>query len=147
MKCPFCKKSGDKVVDSRSSGDSIRRRRECNHCGKRFTTYEHVETVPLIVLKKNGEEEPFNREKVMSGIVTACKKRKIKIETIESVVSGIESKLADLYTREVPADKIGELIMEALKDLDPVAYVRFASVYRSFEDVGEFVEELKNVKE
>ncbi len=143
MKCPYCKQAGDKVVDSRSSGNSIRRRRECNQCGKRFTTYEHIETVPLIVIKRDGNEEPFNREKVMSGMLNACKKRKIKLETINTIVNKIESQLADKYTREVPSEQIGEFIMSALKELDSVAYVRFASVYRSFRDITDFMSDIK----
>ncbi len=146
MKCPYCKNEGDKVIDSRSSGDNIRRRRECTHCSRRFTTYEYVEMVPLVVIKRDGSREPFKREKLLSGILTACKKRPISIETIEKMVQDIEVKLMDEYAREISYEKIGEIVMENLYGLDSVAYVRFASVYRQFKDAGEFVREIRQIR-
>ena len=146
MKCPYCKNEGDKVIDSRSSGDNIRRRRECTGCGRRFTTYEYVEMVPLVVIKRDGSHEPFKREKLLSGVLTACKKRPISLDAIEGLVRDVESKLMDDYNREIPFEKIGEMVMNSLHDLDSVAYVRFASVYRQFKDAGEFVKEIKQIR-
>ncbi len=146
MKCPYCKNEGDKVIDSRSSGDNIRRRGECTGCGRRFTTYEYVEMVPLVVIKRDGSHEPFKREKLLSGVLTACKKRPISLDAIEGLVRDVESKLMDDYNREIPFEKIGEMVMNSLHDLDSVAYVRFASVYRQFKDAGEFVKEIKQIR-
>lgn len=146
MKCPYCKNEGDKVIDSRSSGDNIRRRRECTGCGRRYTTYEYVEMVPLVVIKRDGSHEPFKREKLLSGVLTACKKRPISLDAIEGLVRDVESKLMDDYNREIPFEKIGEMVMNSLHDLDSVAYVRFASVYRQFKDAGEFVKEIKQIR-
>ena len=146
MKCPFCQYLDSKVIDSRLSkeGDIIRRRRECDQCQKRFTTYERVEeTLPLII-KKDGRREPFDRAKIVGGLTKACEKRPISIETIEKIVDRIESRLIEKGERELPSSVIGEKVMEELKALDDVAYVRFASVYRSFKDIGEFVDLIKD---
>jgi transcriptional repressor NrdR len=144
MKCPYCGKSRDKVVDSRAvdEGHVIRRRRECRNCGRRFTTYERREDVPLLVVKKDGTREPFNREKIIRGIVTACEKRPVSHDDIAAFVTAIERDLSSTYEGEIPSRAIGERVMAALKELDEVAYIRFASVYRSFRDVGEFMDEL-----
>ncbi|HSQ41822.1 MAG TPA: transcriptional regulator NrdR [Fibrobacteraceae bacterium] len=142
MICPFCKHGEDKVVDSRSSGSAIRRRRECLGCGRRFTTYEYVEMVPLTVIKRDDTREPFAREKLLSGILTACKKRPIPRQTIDDIVNDIENKLMNSDSQEVRYDQIGNLVMDSLRHLDPVAYVRFASVYREFKEVGEFVQQV-----
>ena len=145
MKCPACQYNETKVVDSRLSGDgsSIRRRRECLKCEKRFTTYEYVEHVPLMVVKRDGRRQPFDREKIISGIVKACEKRPVSIDKIEAVTDEIGRVIQKKYDREVIAKDIGELIMEKLADMDEVAYVRFASVYRQFRDVNQFMSELK----
>jgi len=146
MKCPFCGHLDSKVIDSRLSkeGDITRRRRECDQCQKRFTTYERVEeTLPLVV-KKDGRREPFERTKIVNGLLKACEKRPISVEVIEKIVTRIESELIEKGEREVPAASIGERVMEELKGLDDVAYVRFASVYRSFKDIGEFVDLIKD---
>lgn len=145
MKCPFCDYKETKVVDSRISRDgaAIRRRRECLKCKKRFTTYEYVEKVPLLVVKKDGRRQPFDRTKVIAGLVKACEKRPIGIEKIESLVIEIERAIQKKYEREVNASVIGEIIMEKLAGLDEVAYVRFASVYRQFRDVNQFMNELQ----
>lgn len=147
MKCPFCGYKEDKVVDSRATQveTAIRRRRECLECGKRFTTYEYIEEVSLIVVKKDGRREPFDRKKMLSGIMKACEKRPISIEKMEEIATQIERAIQKKSDREVPATKIGELIMEKLKALDEVAYVRFASVYRQFKDVGQFIDELNEI--
>ena len=147
MKCPFCGYKEDKVVDSRSTAEesAVRRRRECLKCGKRFTTYEYVEEVSLMVIKKGGGREPFDRKKILSGIIRACEKRPVSVETMEAIVTQVERAVAKHCDREVPTCRIGELVMEKLKSLDEVAYVRFASVYRQFRDVGQFMEELKNM--
>lgn len=146
MKCPFCQHPDSKVIDSRVGKDglSIRRRRECESCEKRFTTYERVDEVLPFVIKKDGRREPYDRMKVMSGLQKACEKRPIPVATIEETVGQIEAKLLESGEAEVPATQIGELVMAALKELDDVAYVRFASVYRSFKDIGEFVELIKS---
>jgi transcriptional repressor NrdR len=148
MKCPFCQNVDTKVIDSRTGKDSasIRRRRECEQCGKRFTTYEHIEEALPFVIKKDGRREPYDRAKIVSGFQKACEKRPISIEDIERAVSQIEVKLLQLGEREVPTTQIGEMVMDALKEMDDVAYVRFASVYRSFKDIGEFVELIKDRK-
>lgn len=145
MKCPSCQYNETKVVDSRLNGDgtSIRRRRECLKCEKRFTTYEYVEHVPLMVVKRDSRRQPFDREKIIAGIVKACEKRPVSIDKIEEVTSEIERVIQKKYDREVSAKDLGELIMEKLAMLDEVAYVRFASVYRQFRDVNQFMSELK----
>ena len=147
MKCPFCGHEEDKVVDSRGSadGDSIRRRRECLGCGKRFTTYEHVEEQPLMVIKKDNRREPFDRHKLLAGPVKACEKRPVSLDDLERLVEEIERELSQHFEREAPSREIGERIMRRLHALDPVAYVRFASVYREFKDVEQFMRELKDL--
>jgi transcriptional repressor NrdR len=147
MKCPFCGHDEDRVIDSRSTeeGTAIRRRRECLKCQGRFTSYERVETHPRIGIKQDGRREPFDRQKVLSGIRKACQKRPISTQQIEEIVSEIEKVLSDRMKREVDSTKIGELIMERLQELDQVAYVRFASVYRRFEDASDFVKEVKGL--
>jgi len=147
MKCPYCGYKEDKVVDSRATAEesAIRRRRECLKCGKRFTTYEYIEEVSLLVIKKDGRREPFDRKKILSGIIKACEKRPISMEKIEDIVIQIERAIQKKSDREVSSSRIGELVMERLKGLDDVAYVRFASVYRQFKDVGQFMVELKDI--
>jgi transcriptional repressor NrdR len=147
MRCPFCNVDKDRVVDSRSSSDGavVRRRRECLACGKRFTTYERVEEAPLRIIKKDGSRAPFDREKIRYGIERACEKRPVKAEQIDSIVADIEAEVTKRYDREVPTRAIGELVMERLKRLDKVAYVRFASVYREFKDPEDFVDAAKGV--
>lgn len=149
VKCPFCGSLEDKVIDSRASKDgrAIRRRRGCLNCGNRFTTYEYIEKIPLAVVKNDGRREPFDRQKLLLGIVTACKKRPISIESIESLVDEIQNELLNLGRSEVETKMIGELVMEKLQALDEVAYVRFASVYRKFKDKNQFMEELKKLLE
>jgi transcriptional repressor NrdR len=149
MKCPFCGQEKDKVVDSRPAQDgrSVRRRRECESCGKRFTTYEYIEEVPLIVIKNDGRREPFDRQKLQRGIELACKKRPISAETIASIVEQIEEELQNLSKTEITSKVVGETVMKKLKDLDEVAYVRFASVYHKFKDINEFMKEVKNLLE
>lgn len=146
MKCPFCQHGENKVIDSRLSkdGDAIRRRRECNNCGKRFTTYEHVEDILPVVTKKDSRREPFDRAKILAGIKKACEKRPISMETIEDMVNRIEQYCQDSQLKEIPSSVIGEKVMTELHELDGVAYVRFASVYREFRDVNEFIGELKH---
>lgn len=148
MRCPICEHDNDKVVDSRSSQDGhiIRRRRKCLECGHKFTTYEAVERSPLYVIKKDNRREPFQREKLLGGILTACKKRPVSMESIERLVHKIEMDSHSGFQIEVPSWKIGEQIIEGLQQLDDVAYVRFASVYRQFKDVEEFMEELQKLK-
>lgn len=147
MKCPHCGYLESKVIDSRPTDDNtaIRRRRECLSCEKRFTTYEKIETIPLIVVKKNGTRESFDRNKIMNGIIKSCEKRPVSVEQIEHIVNEIESNIQKIAKKEISSDIIGEQIMKYLKDLDEVAYVRFASVYRQFKDVNSFMEELKNM--
>jgi len=147
MKCPFCGHQEDKVVDSRGSGDggSIRRRRECLQCGKRYTTYEHVEEQPLMVVKKDGRREPFDRHKLLAGLVKACEKRPVSMDDLEGMVDELERELSQQFEREVPSREVGERVMKKLHALDPVAYVRFASVYREFKDVEQFMRELKDL--
>ena len=144
MKCPFCSFEESKVIDSRPTdeGERIRRRRECISCGKRFTTYEIIESVPVIVVKKDKSREVFDRNKLFNGLLRACEKRPVSLETIEHTVSEIESKLQNSLDREVTSTYIGQLAMEYLKDIDEVAYVRFASVYRQFKDINTFMDEL-----
>jgi transcriptional repressor NrdR len=147
MKCPFCGHEQDKVVDSRSSkeGRAVRRRRECLECGKRFTTYEYIENFPLTIVKNDQRREPYDRKKLLLGLVTACKKRPVSIKKIESVVDKIENQLEKQGKSEVPSTEIGRYVMEELFGLDDVAYVRFASVYRKFKDRDEFVSEVKEL--
>lgn len=147
MKCPFCQKGQNKVVDSRLSqnGRAIRRRRECLRCKKRFTTYEYIEETPLMVIKKDGRREPFDRNKLLAGIVKACEKRPISMERLEKLVNSIEQNIQKDFQREVRSKAIGELVMKKLYDLDEVAYVRFASVYRQFKDVNQFMKEIKHL--
>ncbi|MEI8176417.1 MAG: transcriptional regulator NrdR [Candidatus Omnitrophota bacterium] len=147
MKCPFCQRSSDRVLDSRSSqnGKAIRRRRECRKCGKRFTTYEYIEQTPLMVIKKDGRREPFDRNKVLAGIVKACEKRPVGMERLEKLVDLIERSLQKDFQREVRSKAVGELVMKKLYELDEVAYVRFASVYRQFKDVHQFMKEIKHL--
>ena len=146
MKCPYCSHPDTRVVDSRPTEDnsSIRRRRSCDVCGKRFTTYEKVETIPLIVIKRDENREEFKREKIEKGILHACYKRPVSADAIKKVVDEIEIELINREEKEIPSSVIGEIVMDKLKTLDPVAYVRFASVYRQFKDVNTFMEELKN---
>ena len=145
MRCPYCREDNDKVVDSRSSGEGaiIRRRRECLNCGRRFTTYEKIETLPLRVIKKDGRRVEFDRMKILNGLVKACEKRPVPTEKVEKAVAEIENEIYMHYDKEVTARQIGQLVMRKLRELDKVAYVRFASVYREFKDVSEFVEEVK----
>lgn len=147
MKCPYCGYREDKVVDSRATAEesAVRRRRECLKCGKRFTTYEYIEEVSLMVIKKDGRREPFDRKKLLAGIIKACEKRPVSIERMEEIAMQVERAIQKKSDREVFSTRIGELVMERLKALDDVAYVRFASVYRQFKDVGQFMEELKSV--
>ncbi|MCC7344475.1 MAG: transcriptional repressor NrdR [Deltaproteobacteria bacterium] len=149
MKCPFCGDPESKVIDSRVSKDGgmIRRRRECEVCQKRFTTYERVEEMLPLVVKKDGRREPYDRGKVITGLKKACEKRPISVETIEKTANDIESALMESGEAEVPSSRVGEQVMQALKELDDVAYVRFASVYRSFKDIGEFVDLIQKVEE
>ena len=147
MKCPFCGHLGDKVVDSRESkeGEVIRRRRECRDCGRRFTSYERIDEIPYMVVKKDGTRERFERQKLVAGLLKACEKRPVSIAAIESVADKIEARLQDRPEKEMGTEEVGAIVMEELKRLDKVAYVRFASVYRSFRDVGEFMNELKDL--
>ena len=147
MKCPFCGYKEDKVVDSRATGEesAVRRRRECLKCGKRFTTYEYVEEVSLMVIKKDSRRESFDRKKVLAGIIRACEKRPVSLEKMEEIVTQVERAIQKKSDREVSSSRIGELVMDKLKTLDDVAYVRFASVYRQFKDVGQFMVELKDI--
>jgi transcriptional repressor NrdR len=147
VKCPFCSSANSSVVDSRDSkdGETIRRRRQCDACGKRFTTYERVEELLPLVIKKDGRREPFDRKKIVGGIQKACEKRPVSMEKIEEAVDRIEREIIELGEKEIPSKEIGERIMRALHDLDHVAYVRFASVYREFKDVNQFLDELKGL--
>ena len=146
MQCPYCNYKESKVVDSRhTDSNSIRRRRECESCKKRFTTYEIIETTPIMVVKKDNSREVFDREKIKRGIIKSCEKRPVSIEQIESIISYIENEINKDYISEINTDKIGEMVMDKLKDVDEVAYVRFASVYRQFKDINTFVTELKNI--
>lgn len=149
MKCPYCGYQESKVVDSRHSDDdtSIRRRRECLSCQKRFTTYETVESLPIAVVKKDNSREPFDRNKILRGMVRACEKRPVSMAELETAVSEIEQIVQNSLEREIPSQKIGELVMERLKPLDEVAYVRFASVYRQFKDINSFMHELTKILE
>jgi len=147
MKCPFCSFEDTKVIDSRlgKEGNNIRRRRECIDCGRRFTTYERVEEILPLVIKKDGRREPFDRLKIISGMQRACEKRPVSIATIEKLVDRLEVSFQESGEKEIEASRIGEAVMEALRDVDEVAYVRFASVYRQFKDINEFMAELKEI--
>lgn len=147
MRCPFCGHIEEKVVDSREArdGEVIRRRRQCLHCGRRFTTYERIEEVQFMVVKKDGRREPFDRNKVLSGLLKATQKRPVGVAELEKIADEVETRLMEKPDREITSQEIGELIMNTLYHLDEVAYVRFASVYRQFRDVNEFVEEVKSL--
>lgn len=147
MKCPFCNQENTRVIDSRPVPDnnSIRRRRQCDECGKRFTTYEKIETIPLTVIKKDQNREQYERRKIQDGITRACYKRPVSVERIESLMDEIETEVFNREEKEIPSALIGEIVMDKLKDLDAVAYVRFASVYREFKDVDTFMDELKKI--
>lgn len=147
MKCPFCTHSEDKVIDSRESkeGDAIRRRRQCLACERRFTTYEKIDEIPYMVVKKDGRREKFERQKVLNGLIKACEKRPIPISKLAAIVDHIESRLADSTERELSTTEVGEILMDELRQLDKIAYVRFASVYRDFQDEQAFLSELQNL--
>jgi len=147
MKCPYCDTQDSKVLDSRPTeeGAAIRRRRECTACKRRFTTYEKIEGVPIMVIKKDKGREPFDREKLMHGIVKACEKRPVSVEIMENMVSTIENIIQNSLDREITSSRIGDLVMEQLKGIDEVAYVRFASVYRQFKDINTFMQELRKL--
>jgi transcriptional repressor NrdR len=149
VRCPYCGEVKDRVVDSREgkTGDTIRRRRECQSCRKRFTTYERVENIPFMVIKRDGKREVFDRHKLMSGLLKAAEKRSIGMAELEAIVSEVEGMLGDSPNRELETARIGEAVMSRLRELDQVAYVRFASVYRRFEDANEFMQELKGLLE
>lgn len=149
MKCPFCNQANTRVIDSRPADDnsSIRRRRQCDACQKRFTTYEKVETIPLIVIKKDNTREQYDRSKIEAGVIRACYKRPVSAEQITKLVDEIETNVFNREDKEIASCEIGELVMDKLKDLEPVAYVRFASVYREFKDVNTFMDELKKILE
>ena len=147
MKCPFCSHENTRVIDSRPAEDnnSIRRRRVCDECGKRFTTYEKIESIPLIIIKKDNNREAYDRAKIEAGVLRACHKRPVSAQQITTLVDEVENEIFNREEREIPSGTIGELVMNKLKDLDAVAYVRFASVYREFKDVNTFMDELKSV--
>ncbi len=147
MKCPYCGAENTRVIDSRpvEESNSIRRRRQCDECDKRFTTYEKVETIPLVVIKKDNVREAYDREKIEAGVFASCHKRPISIEQITRLVDEVENEIFSMEEKEIPSNRIGELVMDKLKDLDAVAYVRFASVYREFKDVNTFMQELKTL--
>ncbi|MEG1286513.1 MAG: transcriptional regulator NrdR [Clostridium sp.] len=149
MKCPFCSFDESKVVDSRSTDDNttIRRRRECLSCGKRYTTYEKVEDIPILVIKRDLTREIFNREKVVNGLIIACQKRPISRKQIENIAEEIEKTISNKMLTEVETEHIGEMVMDKLKEIDEISYVRFASVYRQFKDINTFLEEIKNLVE
>ena len=147
MRCPYCSHTEDKVIDSRPNEDSssIRRRRECLKCGLRFTTYEKIETVPLMVIKKNKTREEFDPNKILSGLLRACEKRPVPVSILEKLVYDIENQILTSLKKEIDTSSIGEIVMDKLKDIDDVAYVRFASVYRQFKDINTFIEELQKL--
>lgn len=147
MRCPFCAASEDKVIDSRASNDQmvIRRRRECTACKRRFTTYERIEEVPFRVVKKDGTRVPFDRQRILHGMLRACEKRPVSTETLEEITARVESRINEMFDSEVSSRFIGNLVMEELRQVDQVAYVRFASVYREFKDINEFLAELKSI--
>lgn len=148
MRCPFCQYTDTKVTDSRTTDDSnsIRRRRECNHCGRRFTTYEVVEEVPLMVIKRSGRRELFDRGKLLNGLLRSCDKRTVSTETMEEVVNEVECQIRNENLEEVTTDHLGELVLDQLRDIDQVSYVRFASVYRKFDNIDSFMDELNKLK-
>jgi transcriptional repressor NrdR len=147
MKCPYCNFIDSRVVDSRSvkDGSLIRRRRECEDCKRRFTTYEYIEKIPLMVIKNDGRREPYNREKLKMGLITACKKRPVRMDEIDGLILSIEKEIDKINNSEVPSNKLGEFVVRFLRDVDPVAYVRFASVYYRFEAVSEFEQKIKEL--
>lgn len=146
MKCPYCTNENTRVIDSRPTDDSsIRRRRQCDECGRRFTTYEKVEMTPMMVIKKDNNREPYDREKLVAGLVRSCHKRPVSMNEINALVDEIETIIFNMAEKEIPTTTIGELVMDKLKHLDAVAYVRFASVYREFKDVNTFMDELKKI--
>lgn len=147
MKCPFCGHENTRVIDSRPAeeNNSIRRRRVCDECGKRFTTYEKVETIPLIIIKKDNNREAYDRSKIEAGVLRACHKRPVSANQITKLIEEVETQIFNMEEKEIPSNKIGELVMSKLKDMDAVAYVRFASVYREFKDVNTFMDELKKM--
>lgn len=147
MKCPFCSNQNTRVIDSRPADDnaSIRRRRLCDECGKRFTTYEKVETIPLIIIKKDNNREQYDRTKLEAGVLRACHKRPVSVNQISSLIDEVETEIFNMEEKEIPSNVIGEKLMEKLKNIDHVAYIRFASVYREFKDVNTFMNELKKV--
>lgn len=147
MKCPFCSSDNTRVIDSRPADDnnSIRRRRMCDECGKRFTTYEKVETIPLIVIKKDNNREQYDRSKIEAGVLRACHKRPVSVDAINKLIDDVETEIFAREEKEIPSSEIGEIVMDKLKDLEAVAYVRFASVYREFKDVNTFMSELKKM--
>jgi transcriptional repressor NrdR len=147
LKCPYCGHDEDKVIDSRPAdeGSAIRRRRECISCGKRFTTYEKVENLPLIIIKKDGTRQPYDRDKLISGLLKSCEKRPVSTEQLEKLADKVELQIQNSMRREISSGEIGEMVMELLKDIDEIAYVRFASVYRQFKDVNSFMQELNDL--
>ena len=147
MKCQYCNSEDTKVVDSRpvEEDNSIRRRRVCDHCGKRFTTYERVETIPVVVVKKDLSREPFNRNKIYNGVMLACRKRKVSVQQMNDLVDSVENEIYNRGEKEIKSSEIGNMVMKRLKNLDQVAYVRFASVYREFKDVNTFMDELQKL--
>ena len=146
MKCPYCNRESTKVIDSRPvEGNAIRRRRQCENCGKRYTTYERIENVPLIVIKKDMVREPYNRAKIEAGIISSCHKRPISMDRITNLVNDVQNEIFSLDLKEISSTQIGEIVMDKLKDFDSVAYVRFASVYREFKDVNTFMDEIKKL--
>lgn len=148
MKCPFCAYEDSKVIDSRPTDENqtIRRRRECIYCKKRFTTYEKIEKVPIVIVKKDGTRQTFDRNKILNGMIRACEKRPVSIQTLENAVDNIEKQIYNTLDREIKSDLVGELVMDELKEIDEISYVRFASVYRQFKDINSFMEELKNIQ-
>ena len=148
MRCPYCSHEEDKVVDSRTSkeGRAVRRRRECLNCTRRFTTYEYIENISLTIIKNDQRREPYERQKLMSGLTSACKKRPVSVKKIESIVDKIENQIEKMSRNEVPSSEIGKMVMAELYSLDEVAYVRFASVYRKFKDISEFISEVKEIE-
>jgi len=148
MRCPYCGHEEDRVVDSRTSkeGRAVRRRRECLDCARRFTTYEYIENISLTIIKNDLRREPYERDKLMQGITAACKKRPVSVKKIESIVDKIENQIEKISRNEVPSSEIGRMVMAELYDLDEVAYVRFASVYRKFKDISEFISEVKGIE-
>lgn len=148
MKCPFCSAPDTKVIETRltDSDDSIRRRRECEKCGNRFTTFERMETTPIAVIKKDNTREPFDRNKILSGLIRACVKRNISAATIETIVEDIESEIRNFHSNEISSKEIGDIVLKKLKNLDKVAYIRFASVYKQFDSIEQFTEELSELK-